>query len=75
MNREQTTLYDAIMSFPLDDPGGPATFVARLARENGWTRAFAERVVTEYRRFVFLAVAGGHFASPSDAVDQAWHLA
>lgn len=28
----------------------------------------------EYRRFCFLAVTCGHGVTPSDAVDQAWHL-
>ena len=46
----------------------------RLASENGWSREYAVRVMQEYRRFAFLAVAAGHPVSPSDAVDQAWHL-
>lgn len=49
-------------------------FVARLARENGWAVAKAERVFHEYRRFLYLAVRSGHPVTPSDAVDQAWHL-
>lgn len=49
-------------------------FVLRLARENGWRPAQAERVFEEYRRFCFLAVTSGHGVTPSDAVDQAWHL-
>jgi hypothetical protein len=32
------------------------------------------RVFEEYRRFAFLAVVAGHPVTPSDAVDQAWHL-
>lgn len=31
-------------------------------------------MIEEYRRFAFLAVAAGHPVSPSDAVDQVWHL-
>ncbi len=50
------------------------SFVERLARENGWTRAEAERVIEEYRRFCFLAVTAGHPVTPSDQIDQAWHL-
>ena len=57
---------------------GPATaalpFAERLARENGWSRSHAERVVGEYKRFCFLAATAGHTVTPSDAVDQAWHL-
>ena len=57
---------------------GPAhaglPFDKRLARENGWTDAHAARVIEEYKRFCFLAVTSGHVVTPSDAVDQAWHL-
>jgi len=49
-------------------------FARRLARDNGWSDAHAARVVGEYRRFCFLAVTAGHPVTPSDAVDQAWHL-
>ena len=51
-----------------------SSFSARLARENGWTAAHTDRVLEEYRRFVFLAMTAGHEVTPSDAVDQAWHL-
>ncbi|MCA9199582.1 MAG: hypothetical protein KDA87_18695, partial [Planctomycetales bacterium] len=50
------------------------TFAARLARENSWTHAYANRVVLEYKRFCILAVAAGHPVTPSEHVDQAWHL-
>lgn len=50
------------------------SFAARLARENGWSADHAARVIEEYKRFCFLAVTAGHPVTPSDAVDQAWHL-
>jgi hypothetical protein len=57
---------------------GPAdvslSFAARLARENRWTAAHAERVIGEYKRFCYLAMRAGHEVTPSDSVDQAWHL-
>ena len=57
---------------------GPAQaalpFAARLARDNGWSIAAAARVIEEYRRFAFLAATGEAQVTPSDAVDQAWHL-
>jgi hypothetical protein len=56
---------------PADSASG---FAERLARENGWTRGHAERVIGEYKRFCFLAATAGHKVTPSDAVDQAWHL-
>lgn len=59
-----------------DIDGGPVDFpfAERLARENGWTRRYAERVVREYKRFVVLMVTAGRPMTPSDEVDQAWHL-
>jgi hypothetical protein len=50
------------------------SFAARLARENGWSVAYAERVIGEYKKFCFLAVTGETEVTPSDSVDQAWHL-
>lgn len=50
------------------------TFAARLARENRWSLRRAERVIGEYKRFCYLAITAGHEVTPSDAVDQAWHL-
>lgn len=50
------------------------SFAQRLARENGWSLDHAERVIEEYKRFCFLAVTAPHAVTPSDAVDQAWHL-
>lgn len=61
-------------SFEIDEPGVAFPFSARLARENGWTRGFARRVVAEYKRFVWLALRAGHPVTPSEEVDEAWHL-
>ncbi|MEN3942638.1 TIGR04222 domain-containing membrane protein [Prosthecobacter sp. SYSU 5D2] len=49
-------------------------FATRLARENGWSHAFAARVIIEYRRFLLLTQRAGHPVTPSEEVDQAWHL-
>jgi hypothetical protein len=67
-------LWERIESFPFDSGPTVFSFWARLAYENGWSMPFAARVITEYRRFLYLAVVAGHEVSPSDAVDQAWHL-
>lgn len=64
----------AIAAADIDDPRAAFPLSARLARENGWTRAFADRVVEQYRRFCYLAVTSGREMTPSDEVDQAWHL-
>lgn len=69
-----STLWQALNAFSVDEPGTQLSFVKRLARENRWSVAYAQRVFDEYKRFVFLAVAAGHRVTPSDEVDQAWHL-
>ncbi len=74
MTDEQRDLLTRVEGVPLDQPGVSLPFSARLARENGWSPAYATRVVAEYRRFVFLAAAAGHPVTPSEEVDQAWHL-
>jgi hypothetical protein len=70
----QQELYERIRAFEFDQGGSAFPFSARLARDNGWCRAYTARVITEYRRFVFVAVTAGHPVTPSDQVDQAWHL-
>lgn len=71
--RQDEELRARIQAFSPDEPGIVFPFSARLARENGWTRTFAERVVEEYRRFLYLAMTAGHPVTPSVQVDQAWH--
>jgi hypothetical protein len=79
--QRSTTTYDhdhqlraRLQAYSPDEPGVVVSFSARLARENGWTRAEALKVMEEYRRFVYLAMTAGHPVTPSVAVDQAWHL-
>ena len=74
MNEKLAQLYQKICDYSPDDPECVLSFSQRLARENGWTHHFAKRVVEEYKRFMFLAVATGHPVTPSEQVDQAWHL-
>lgn len=66
-------LLNRIESFDID--GGPcaSTFAMRLAKEQGWSAEFAERVIAEYKRFLFLGVTQGP-VTPSEAIDEAWHL-
>jgi hypothetical protein len=64
----------ALTNHSIGPEGADLSFGRRLARENGWSDAHAARVIGEYKRFCFLAVTAGHEVTPSDAVDQAWHL-
>lgn len=67
-------LWVSIQNFEIGLSKASLSFTDRLARENGWSREFAERVVEEYRRFCYLAMTAGHPVTPSEEVDQAWHL-
>jgi len=67
-------LWQALATYEVGPVDAALSFTQRLARENGWSGAHAVRVFEEYRRFLFLAVTAGHPVTPSDAVDQAWHL-
>ncbi|WIA54817.1 hypothetical protein N6H05_17395 [Sphingobium sp. WTD-1] len=67
-------IWAALSGYEIGPPDAAFSFTARLARENGWAVAYAARVVEEYKRFCFLVVTGTDQQTPSDAVDQAWHL-
>ncbi|MBK9201074.1 MAG: hypothetical protein IPL73_01245 [Candidatus Obscuribacter sp.] len=67
-------LWARVEAFEIDEPGAPAPFSVRLAREQNWTIELAREAVEEYKRFMFLAVAAGHPVTPSATVDEVWHL-
>ncbi len=67
-------LWQRIAAYHIGPADASLNFAARLARENRWSLAEAELVIEEYRRFCYLAVTAGYEVTPSDAVDQAWHL-
>lgn len=70
----EDALWQRIADHRIGPDGISLTFAARLARENCWSINHAERVIGEYKRFCYLAITAGHEVTPSDAVDQAWHL-
>lgn len=71
MRWEHRALWRRIEEFRFEDSDTAFPFAARLARENGWSKGYTARVIGEYRRFAFLAVAAGHPITPSDQIDQA----
>jgi uncharacterized protein (TIGR04222 family) len=66
--------YDRLNDYNFDRPDAALPFSQRLVKENRWTRDYTDRAIREYKRFAFLAVVAGHPVSPSDQVDQVWHL-
>jgi hypothetical protein len=74
MSPSQSSLWNRLEAFTIGDPEASLGFAQRLARDSNWSLAFARRVIEEYKKFLFLAMEAGHPVTPSDEVDQAWHL-
>jgi uncharacterized protein (TIGR04222 family) len=66
-------IWQNIADFDFDEAAQPGYFVGKLAHDNGWRGEYAERVLGEYRRYVYLACTADHVVVPSDQVDMAWH--
>lgn len=66
---QNQTLHEKIERFEF-----PVSFHKRLCRENSWSPAQGRAVIEEYRRFLYLAMVSPQPVTPSEAVDQAWHL-
>lgn len=74
MQNQTSGLLSRLEQFEFDDRPAKFAFADRLAKENGWSREFTRRVMREYVRFMYLAAVAGHPVTPSEAVDQVWHL-
>lgn len=74
LNDEQQVLWQKLAAFSFDSDPIRKPFSSRLAAENGWSESFTNRVLDEYRRFLFLTAVAGHKVCPSEEVDAAWHL-
>lgn len=74
MRESHFKLWQKIRNFRIDDPEAAFTFTDRLARENDWSLEYAHRAVHEYKKFMFLICLAPHPLTPSDQVDQVWHL-
>lgn len=74
MARVTTQLFNDISNFQIGPENDSLTFTDRLCRENGWTKDYAKRCVAEYKKFIYLAMISEQAVTPSDEVDQVWHL-
>ena len=71
---QQADLYKRIQAYEVDEEAVQLTFPKRLARENAWSLDYAHRAIEEYKKFAFLWMMVDHPVTPSDQVDQVWHL-
>lgn len=74
MRFQENPIWRKLEIFSIDPPDVQLTFEKRLARENSWSQDFASKVVSEYKKFLFLCVSQDQPCTPSEFVDQAWHL-
>jgi len=61
-------------SFSLDVEGASRPFSKKLQEQQLWTENYAMRAIEEYKRFMVLAAISATEVTPSQAVDQVWHL-
>jgi len=62
------------MSLEIDEDNIDFTFSDRLSRENTWKRTYSNRCIIEYKRFIYLSSISNTSLTPSDQIDQTWHL-
>lgn len=74
MEPSNQELYAKIMSLEIDEENIDFTFSDRLSRENKWKKSYSRRCVDEYKRFIYLSSISNNCLTPSDQVDQVWHL-
>lgn len=74
MNKFDDELWQKLSELQLDDSNTTLPFSKRLARENRWSSKFTGKVVEEYKKFIYLVATVDTELTPSDQVDQAWHL-
>ncbi|MFK8051765.1 MAG: hypothetical protein AB8F65_02235 [Woeseiaceae bacterium] len=67
-------LWSKLQSYNIGYSNPDFSFVDRLARDNEWSEDYAQRAMIEYKRFIYLALTGNQPVTPSDEVDQVWHL-
>jgi hypothetical protein len=73
-DKKHHQLYQKIIDFPLDNAKAVIPFSVQLGIDNSWSCSYTKQVIREYKRYLFLMIVAEHKVSPSDQVDQAWHL-
>jgi hypothetical protein len=67
------SLWQRIEAHPLQSSQA-LDFHKCLCREQRWSPAYGERLILEYKRFIFLSCIQNQSLTPSVDVDEAWHL-
>ncbi|NMM47505.1 glycine-rich domain-containing protein [Marinigracilibium pacificum] len=67
-------LYQRLNNFIIDDPDAEFSFTDKLCRENNWDFEFGYNAVEEYKKFIYLICVTDDGLTPSQQIDQVWHL-
>jgi hypothetical protein len=67
-------LWQRLSRFGFDAGEGSEPYSVKLAAAEGWPAEYTARVIEEYRRFLYLTQVDEGQATPSVAVDRAWHM-
>jgi hypothetical protein len=67
-------LWERISAHPFDYGDPELSFAARLQVERGWSEEFARGAIFEYRRFIYLVAISPTMITPSEIIDEVWHL-
>jgi len=74
MSISNQALYQALSSFKIGYESIAFSFSDRLSRDNKWSASYSERSIIEYKKFIYLSSISNQSLTPSDQVDQVWHL-
>jgi len=67
-------LWKRLHEFSLDKPNVSFSFSSKLSKEENWTEDFTAKAIEEYKKFVYLCCILPNGASPSEIVDEVWHM-
>ena len=71
---EEQALWEVLSRFSFNSIDAAFSFTDRLKRENNWSYKYTLQAVEEYRKFIFLICISTGPLTPSDQIDQVWHL-
>lgn len=68
-----THLTDQILELFGGTDASTKAFADKIARKENWKTSFALKAVTEYKKFVYLAMISDTPVTPSKVIDKVWH--
>ena len=69
---QKEILLNKIISYEIANPNHQH-FKERLMKQYTWTQSFTDRMILDYKRFMYLSVTAQHEVSPSPLIDRVWH--